>query len=321
MSQPAPHAPSPVDDLCTRAREALRDRAFDTALGLYREALRIDGLNLAANEGLALACALSSDFEGAAAGLERLLQIAPPKGATLLNLGTIYCRLERFDQAVECLQKAIAKDRSSGRAFLNLGLAHRRLSRPAMALSAYREAIRLDPTMIEAHLGLAGVFVELRNPQQALVQYLKVLEMRPDHAAAEEGRRAALRLLEQAERDAGPFGRLVNPEDYLGRRLDDRVRVLSDEERRLDRENLREFCTAIGNVSRHLANHLRDRVRPRLVAVQTLLATGREFTPEFRELHFELERDVRAADELGHVLRERMVLLRAHDELMRRPAE
>jgi tetratricopeptide (TPR) repeat protein len=236
-------------------------------------------------------------------------------------LGTIYCRLERFDKAVESLTKAISKDRSSSRAFLNLGFAHRRLARPAMALSAYREAIRLDPTLVDAHLGLAGTFLELRNPQQALVHYLKVLEIRPDHPAAEEGRRAALRALEQAEREAGPFGRLVNPDEYLGRRLDDRVRILSDEERRRDREALGEFCTAVRNVARHLAQHLRDRIRPRLVSVQSLVAVGREFSPEFREHHFELERDVRTAAELRHVLRERMVLLRAHDELMRRPVE
>lgn len=127
-------------------------------------------------------------------------------------------RERRFDNAIEHLLKAIAKEDGDPRSWVLLGEAYIRLDRPYKAAVGYLRALELDPPNDNAWLGLArtlrtmedlagsleildrtvqlnpslteawserGIILEsLDRPVDAAKSFQKALELRPDHRTA-----------------------------------------------------------------------------------------------------------------------------------------
>lgn len=127
-------------------------------------------------------------------------------------------RERRFDNAIEHLLKAIAKEDADPRSWVLLGEAYLRLERPYKAAVGYLRALELDPPNDSAWLGLArtlrtiedvagaleildrtvqanpslteawserGIVLEaLDRPVDAAKSFQKALELRPDHRTA-----------------------------------------------------------------------------------------------------------------------------------------
>ena len=139
----APVAPRPVDKGDPQAR-------FAAAVQLMREKKLPDAE--------AAFVALNSDF--------------PQFSGPATNLGIIYAKSNRRDQAITAFTKATTLNERNAVAWNWLGMTQRDAGDRAAAERAYLKALQINPNYALAHLNLGILYdTYLARPQDALLQY------------------------------------------------------------------------------------------------------------------------------------------------------
>jgi tetratricopeptide (TPR) repeat protein len=122
----------------------------DEAIMSYRQALERNARLIPALTGLSeLLVARGSPAE-AVALLEPALQREPDNTALLNCLAVAYAFVERFNDALKLMQKAVSLDRDDPLSWLNLGVCLQQQGDSQGAAKAYREAVRLQPDFTRA---------------------------------------------------------------------------------------------------------------------------------------------------------------------------
>jgi tetratricopeptide (TPR) repeat protein len=105
-----------------------------------------------------------------AEGLELIGRVVRdrPSAAALADLGNALCGLARFEEAIECFDRALAVQADLYAAHLNRGHALWALGRPEEALVSYAAAIGIRPEQPSAYLKRASTLVQLGRWQDAL---------------------------------------------------------------------------------------------------------------------------------------------------------
>ena len=93
--------------------------------------------------------------EDAVDAYQKVLEINPGAAGALVNLGTIYYRLRKFEEAEKYYLAAIEADPGYPLAQFNLGNLYDEQGRLAEALEYYRRALALNPHYADAHFNLA----------------------------------------------------------------------------------------------------------------------------------------------------------------------
>jgi len=126
----------------------------------------------------ALSAQDTGDDARAAALLNDVIAIDPARAAPHTNLGIIYRRTGRLDEAIREYETAIRLNPADAEAYHNLGLAHRRRGAFADAERAYRRALELRPNQVDTHYNLGILYdLYLNRPQDALVHYQAILDL------------------------------------------------------------------------------------------------------------------------------------------------
>jgi tetratricopeptide (TPR) repeat protein len=180
-----------LDDLRQQAQQALSQGQYQKARQLYHQALGAHGDHPDTHYGLATVCFLLDDLDGAVYHFNQVIRLDPVRAGAFVNLGAVYNRQGRHDDAIAALRKGIQLDPGRAEGYYNLGIVYRHSGRPDMALQAYREATRINPRMADAHYNLANLYLEKGQLAQAIVHYQQALELRPDWEKARRGLEAA----------------------------------------------------------------------------------------------------------------------------------
>lgn len=94
----------------------------------------------------------------------------------LLELGISLCRLARWREAIDPLQRALEIDPSKVAAHYQLGDAYNQTDRLPDALEAYETAVRLQPDHWRALKGIGVILDRLGRPAEANVAYQRARE-------------------------------------------------------------------------------------------------------------------------------------------------
>ncbi|MGH9900469.1 MAG: tetratricopeptide repeat protein, partial [Pyrinomonadaceae bacterium] len=158
------------------------------------------------------------DIKAARADMEAARNMAPNAPSSYVNLGGIAFSENKFDEALQHYERALAIDGTNFDALSGLikayaatkrlGDAHARVdqalaargnSAPLHFLKAQvyglegnsggaeaslRRAIELDPAYIAAYQSLAVLYVNMKQPDRAIAEYRKITERQPDNAGA-----------------------------------------------------------------------------------------------------------------------------------------
>jgi Flp pilus assembly protein TadD len=150
--------------------------------GTPERALPSSSANLAERDGTALfarafAAQNAGDDARAIALLREVITLAPGAAAPHVNLGVLYRRGGRVDDAVREYEAAIRLDPDDAAAYHNLGLVQRARGKFADAERAYRRALELRPNQTDTHYNLGILYdLYLNRPQDALQHYRTVIE-------------------------------------------------------------------------------------------------------------------------------------------------
>ena len=130
---------------------------YDEAKGALRHALDLDPENLDGLAALAEAEAGAGDLVGAEADARRVLARSPAHGGANLVMGLVHMKRERYAEARDALNAAIAAAPDSAAAYYQLSLAYARLGDEANArkhVELYQQKLRESEERIKALRGV-----------------------------------------------------------------------------------------------------------------------------------------------------------------------
>jgi predicted AlkP superfamily phosphohydrolase/phosphomutase/tetratricopeptide (TPR) repeat protein len=166
-----------------------------TLEGIVRKGLALNEQSVVHHNWMGLILEWNKDRAGAEREFRRAMELDPDYAPTMANLGAMYGRAGRLDEAVAILQRAVAKDDGNLEAWVNLGAAQGRLRHPKEAIAALETARGKGEktTMLYNALGLA--YLQDGQSKKA-VEYLQ------ESLVIDPGQKEVRELLEEVRKRA-----------------------------------------------------------------------------------------------------------------------
>jgi tetratricopeptide (TPR) repeat protein len=101
-----------------------------------------------------------------------------------VNLGVAYFKAERYEDAVEHLERIVGQDPRRDSAWTTLAAAKTHLGRIDEAVEDYRAALRAEPTNAMARSGLGGLLVSQGKSEEGIEELGNAIKLRPDERFA-----------------------------------------------------------------------------------------------------------------------------------------
>lgn len=98
------------------------------------------------------------------------------------DLSTAYLRLERYDEAVDALKKAIQGDPEKADYYFRLGLVCLKQHAFSEAIRYFKEAVGKDPLHYEAYYNTGILYIQQGSCREAAEMFLKAVHVRPQEA-------------------------------------------------------------------------------------------------------------------------------------------
>jgi tetratricopeptide (TPR) repeat protein len=171
---------------------AARTRRAQRAVSFISRAIEKNGKIAAAHRHLANALIDLDRSEDALANLDKAIALQPDFVEAYLGRGALLLKLERYEEAVAAYDRAIELQPGSARAHLGRAVALRALQQAAPAMASCDRAIALDPDRAEAHILRGAALRDLKRPGAALASFDRALALRADDAGAHNSRAAVL---------------------------------------------------------------------------------------------------------------------------------
>lgn len=115
----------------------------------------------------------------------KTLEIDPEYALAYNNMGTVFFRLEKVEDAIACYQKALnLKSDIKKEIHYNLGNALVRIGKLDEAVIHFKKVLQLMPQYPLAHNNLGTILIKLGKLEEAEIHLQKALETEPDYAEA-----------------------------------------------------------------------------------------------------------------------------------------
>jgi len=116
------------------------------------------------------------------------------------DLASIYLGRELFDKAAIKLKQAISyqkNEKSMFPMYNQLGTIYSRLEKYQQAEMAFKNALKIDPDFVNSHYRLADVYLKQNKQTEALEELQKVIELAPDSQMAKNARELIQKIAQE----------------------------------------------------------------------------------------------------------------------------
>jgi tetratricopeptide (TPR) repeat protein len=181
-----PELPAATVALAAEAQQRFAAKDYPKAEANYLEIVKQDDQNPKALANLATIQMEMGHLDQAEKQLQQALTVAPNDAATLLLLGNLKYRQEKYDEALTALSRAakINPQSSEIQNLLGVTLSHKGLRGPAE--TALRRALQIDPALGSAHHNLAVIYATQTPPLLELARWHYQKALASGHAKNEE---------------------------------------------------------------------------------------------------------------------------------------
>lgn len=168
--------------LFTKADHAIDSKNYEEAAKLLEKILTNDPKDFQVWTQLGNVHLLQSKYADAESDYLRAIDLHSDYFLALLNLGRAEIGLQRYDVAVEVLNRAVKLRPKSPDANYLLGESYLQLKKGSLAVGFLNEALRLDPKgMADVHLRLALLYHSAGMKDKAAAEYEAFLKQHPDY--------------------------------------------------------------------------------------------------------------------------------------------
>jgi tetratricopeptide (TPR) repeat protein len=126
---------------------------------------------------------------------QTILAVRPDHAPALINVGTIYYNLRKYERAEEHYRKATIADPGYALAFFDLGNVLDEMQRLTEATAAYQKAVALVPQYADAHYNLALAYERQGQRRRALRHWLAYVRLDPVGPWAKHAKEQARKIL------------------------------------------------------------------------------------------------------------------------------
>jgi tetratricopeptide (TPR) repeat protein len=160
-----------ADMLAGEALDEMRNHA--AAIEQFRAAVKADPREPNVHFGLGYLLWTQNQFEEAAQEFQAELVNVPDHVQALALLADAYIQLNRSDEAMPLIQKAIEIDPNFARAHLDLGILYADAGRQEDAIREFKLAAKLTPEDPSPHWRLARLYQSMGRKEEAAVEFQK----------------------------------------------------------------------------------------------------------------------------------------------------
>jgi len=171
---------SPERRFMALAAEHQKEGRLDEAEHLYRRVLRHNPSNVDAMRLLALIALQAGNDNQAESLLQKTLSVAPDFLAAILDLGRLRKEQDRYAEALECFDRAIALDATNAQAHYLRGATLAPAAFTHEAIDAYQRCLELRSDHLGALMGLGHVLKAVGRYHDAVASYDACIRLRPD---------------------------------------------------------------------------------------------------------------------------------------------
>jgi predicted AlkP superfamily phosphohydrolase/phosphomutase/Tfp pilus assembly protein PilF len=157
-----------------------------TLEGIVRKGLALNDQSVVHHNWMGLILEWNKDRAGAEREFRRAMELDPDYAPTMANLGAMYGRSNRLDEAVAILKRAVAKDDSNLEAWVNLGAAQGRMNHPKEAIAALETARGKGMKTTTLYNALALAYLQDGQPKKAVEYLQQSLTIDPGQKEAQE---------------------------------------------------------------------------------------------------------------------------------------
>jgi len=163
-----------------RAHQQHRSGDVRRAEALYRQVLHFDGNHVVANNLLGLLCLQSNRFDEAVDCIEKALGLKPDDAQAHANLGLAFQGLNRLKDAGRHFQESLKLAPNNPKAYNNLGGIFISLGQAQEAAACFQQALTLQPDLAEVHFNLGNALMHLQHYKEAALSLQQCLQLKPD---------------------------------------------------------------------------------------------------------------------------------------------
>jgi tetratricopeptide (TPR) repeat protein len=133
---------------------------------------------------LAIALRHAGRREDALSRLKLAIKRRPPYAAAFKEFGYLLISMERYDEAVEVLNRGIEIAPMMPQLSIELGYAHLSRRDCANAKIAFARVLEISPRSHDALVGMAKAHLEVGEAELAVTYFRRSLQINPDHQAS-----------------------------------------------------------------------------------------------------------------------------------------
>ncbi len=172
-------------------------KEYDLALESYGRALKLDPARTDVHNNMGLVHLAKEDYDAALEEFNLCLGdlVYQKQFLPLANIGTVYMKMGRYEEALTPLRRAIEVAPDFGKAYQLVGRVYLKQNRLTDAVDYLNNAARLDPNDYETHMALGDAFAEQNRPEDAALAYSQVPTLAPNTPVALEAQKRARRVM------------------------------------------------------------------------------------------------------------------------------
>ena len=126
--------------------------------------------------------------------LKEVVKNDPKNVAAWIKLGNAMMDTNRFNEAIDAYQKALALDPKNVDVRVDMGTCYRNSGKPDVAMKEYRKAIEINPNHPLAHRNLGVVLADMKDNAQAVREFERYLQLAPNTPDAQTVRNLIQKL-------------------------------------------------------------------------------------------------------------------------------
>lgn len=247
--------------LLSRARSAAMARDFSLASRLYRQLLRDDRDNIQLLKELGELYMKSGRDDQALPVFKRVAELDKENCAPLITIGGIYRRLKKYDESVATLEDALVLDGDNPLISYNLGFTYKLMGDYDNAISCFEDTIEMNPGDVLAYNHLGSIYASRGEHEKAVQTYQKGLNIDANHPVLLLNIAKSYEELGEYEKACAAYSGALRSRPLWTEAIDDYARLLISTHRSNDAYSLVARAISVSPENKSLKNAL-ERIKP-----------------------------------------------------------